>query len=145
MLQVSYKKLAAVALTLGLSQAGGAGAILTVTDSFKDGSFSGSDITYGNGDGEAFVTPLLFTADQATQKTASSQVVGAGIDYSCSFSGGGACAGEAAVHLHEHAQGDRPVPQCNWSALHVGCHRGRDQHFRFPYRQGEPELACGGR
>jgi len=89
MLQVSYKKLAAVALTLGLSQAGGAGAILTVTDSFKDGSFSGSDITYGNGDGEAFVTPLLFTADLGNTKTASSQVVGAGIDYAYSFSGGG--------------------------------------------------------
>jgi GTP-binding protein len=54
-------------------------------------------------------------------------------------------AGEAAVHLHEHAQGDRPVPQCNWFALHVGCHRGRDQHFVSPYRQGEPELARGGR
>jgi hypothetical protein len=95
MLQVSYKKLAAVALTFGLSQAGGAGAILTVTDSFKDGSFSGSDITYGNGDGEAFVTPLLFTVDLGNTKTASSQVVGAGNRLlCCSFSGGGAIAGE---------------------------------------------------
>ena len=89
MLQVSYKKLAAVALTLGLSQAGGAGAIFTVTDSSKDGSFTGSDITYGNGDGAAFVTPLLFTADLGNTKPASSQVVGAGIDYLYSFSGGG--------------------------------------------------------
>jgi hypothetical protein len=98
MLKASCKKLAAVALTLGLSYAGGAFAVITVTDSFKDGSFANADITYGDGSAEAFVTPLLFTADFGNTLPAAQQAGGVhspgtvGIDYGYSFSGGGTSA-----------------------------------------------------
>jgi hypothetical protein len=93
MLKVSSRKLAGLALTLGLAYAGAASAIITVTDHNGDGSFGSKfhpdDITYGDGSGEAFVTPLLFTTDLGDTKTAKTQVGGAGMNYSYLVTGGG--------------------------------------------------------
>jgi hypothetical protein len=89
MLKFPCKKLTALALTLGLSQASSAFAVINVTDSFKDGSFANTDITYGDGSGEAFISPLLFATDFGNTQPAKTQVTGAGIDYSYSFSGSG--------------------------------------------------------
>jgi hypothetical protein len=81
--------LAAFSLALAFGPVGSASAIILVTDNNKDGSFINSDITYGNGTGQAFVTPLLFTSDFGNTKPAAQQVVGAGINYSYSFTGSG--------------------------------------------------------
>jgi len=94
MLKFPHKKLTALALMLGLSQVGGAFAVINVTDSLLDGSFADADITYGDGSGEAFVTPLLFATDFGNTQPAKTQVSGAGIDYSYSFSGAGTSAVE---------------------------------------------------
>jgi len=67
-----------------------------MTDNNKDGSFVNSDITYGNGTGQAFITPLLFTSDFGNTKPAAQQVVGAGIDYAYSFT----CSGISVVELN---------------------------------------------
>lgn len=88
------KTLAAFALTAGLAYAGAASATILVTDNDSDGSFLFDDITYGNGTGRAFVTPLLFTSDFGNTQPAATQVGGvhnpgaAGIDYSYGFSTG---------------------------------------------------------
>jgi len=81
--------LAAFSLAFAFGHVGTASATILVTDNNKDGSFVNSDITYGNGTGQAFITPLLFTSDFGNTKPAAQQVVGAGIDYAYSFTGSG--------------------------------------------------------
>lgn len=86
MLKPARKLFAAAALALAAGHAGPALAAFGVTDIWLDGSFT--DIAYGNG-GAAFITPFLYSSDLGSTQAAGTQVLGAGIDYSYSFSGNG--------------------------------------------------------
>jgi putative cofactor-binding repeat protein len=89
MCKFSHKTLGALALALTLGGFNPAFATILISDNNKDGSFSGTDISYGDGSANAVITPLLFISDFGNTKTPADQTQGAGIGYSYHIGGSG--------------------------------------------------------
>src|SRR4051812_3399864 len=87
-------------------------AVLTVNDTAVDGSFAIDPITYGNGAGAAYVSPYLYAGGNlgGGASPAAEYVLGAGIDYSYSFTGSGSSQVDLFYHFTNTRAADSLFP-----------------------------------